>query len=54
MMVEDTLRMQIVQERVEPVCGRNEEYAALLGGCICPFNCTWCYWYEKPIREENK
>ncbi len=51
---EDAIHMQIVQKRIEPVCHKDWRDAALLGGCVCPFNCTWCYWYERPIREENK
>lgn len=54
MNIEDAIRMQKIQESTSPVCGRNEEHVALFGGCVCPFNCGWCYWYVRPVKEENK
>ena len=52
MSIEDIIRMQKVQESTKPVCGRNEEHVALLGGCHCPFNCDFCFWYIDSIKEK--
>lgn len=51
MSIEEAIRMQKVQESAKPVCGRNEEHVALLGGCHCPFNCGFCFWYIDSIKE---